>query len=127
MIPMGERITFERGPSRRGYAIGEFLCPGCHGMADIIVTEVSPVDRHGHDGQGDEPVPLAVAIRDYLAQLDPRYGGSAVAWSSDWQAHVTVSLVCQGPADPDAPDEAWNHAGETIDILATGYKPICFN
>jgi len=105
-------------------------------MADIIVTEVSPDDWPGH-GQAPEsdsecPITFAVAIRDYLAscagaRLGPRYDGAVVAWSADWQAYVTVSLICQGPADPNAPDEAWSHAGKTIDILATGYEPICLN
>jgi hypothetical protein len=32
------------------------------------------------------------------------------------------------PDDIDgAPDEAWDHAGETIDMLATGYQPISLN
>jgi hypothetical protein len=99
-----EHLEIRPGPRLRGYAIGEFLCRGCGGLAVVIVTEVP--------------------AEDWTA----RAGSSSVTWWAPWNAYVRVELVCQGPADPYAPDEAWNHAGETIDMLATGYQcPISLN
>jgi hypothetical protein len=99
-----EGLEVTPGPSSRGYAFGEFLCAGCGGIANVIVAEVLPEDW-----------------RRARCQLE---AAPAVAWSASWRAYVTISLVCQGPADLEAPDEAWDHAGEVIDLLGTGYRPI---
>jgi hypothetical protein len=92
------------GPRIRGYALGEFLCPGCGGVANVIVAEARPE-----------------SWRPGRRRLEAE---RAIAWSGEWRAYVTVELVCQGPADLEAPDEAWDHAGEVIDLLGTGYRPI---
>ena len=102
MFDPGELIV--SGPRRRGYAIGDFLCPGCGGIADVIVAEL----------------PLS----EWAPRQQHPAAPTAIAWYAPWRAYVTVELVCQGPADPDAPDPEWDHAGECIDLLATGYQPI---
>jgi hypothetical protein len=85
----------------RGRMFGEFVCPGCGGFADVFITEVRPKDWN--------------------------LGAQAITWYEPWHAYVTVELVCQGPVDLDAPNAAWDHAGTTIDMIATGYEPIGLN
>ncbi len=96
------------GARQRGYASGGFVCPGCSGTADVIVAEV-----------------VTETANQSTTMLRPP---AVPVWHEPWQAHVTIELVCQGPHNLDAQDHsAWDHAGETIDLIATGYQPSRLN